>query len=126
MINVIKKRNLWFTISSITIVVGLVFIFLGGLKLGIDFTGGTLMQVTFEENRREDTSSLKTYFKIFPVVFLGKSLGNSIPTKLYRHISFLIIQERLFFPERLLRALDRQYKRNLGLQYRAQLTIPNY
>ena len=41
MYDIVGKRNLWFTISAILTIPGLIFIFLGGLRPSIDFTGGT-------------------------------------------------------------------------------------
>ena len=53
MYRIIEKKNTWFIISSIAILIGIVFISLGGLKLGIDFTGGTFMQINFLDERPE-------------------------------------------------------------------------
>lgn len=47
--NLAGKRRLWFTISLVVIVPGLISLILFGLKLGIDFTGGTLWEVRFSE-----------------------------------------------------------------------------
>lgn len=44
-----SRRKLWFTISLILIIPGLVSLILFGLKLGIDFTGGTLWEVRFDQ-----------------------------------------------------------------------------
>jgi preprotein translocase subunit SecF len=44
-----SKRKLWFTISLVVIVPGLISLLFSGLKLGIDFTGGTLWEVQFSE-----------------------------------------------------------------------------
>lgn len=44
-----SKRNLWFTISLIIIIPGLISLMFSGLKLGIDFTGGTLWEIRFEQ-----------------------------------------------------------------------------
>ena len=44
-----SKRKLWFAISLIVIVPGLISLLFSGLKLGIDFTGGTLWEVRFSE-----------------------------------------------------------------------------
>ena len=44
-----SKRKLWFIISLVVIVPGLVSLLFSGLKLGIDFTGGTLWEVRFSE-----------------------------------------------------------------------------
>ncbi|HOR86748.1 MAG TPA: protein translocase subunit SecF [Bacillota bacterium] len=39
-----KRRNLWFGISISFILIGLLFIVIKGVNLGIDFTGGTTIQ----------------------------------------------------------------------------------
>ena len=44
-----SKRKLWFTISLLVIVPGLISLLVSGLKLGIDFTGGTLWEVQFSQ-----------------------------------------------------------------------------
>src|SRR3990170_1184426 len=49
MYDVVGKRNLWFAISAILTIPGLVFIFLGGLKPSIDFTGGTEWEVRYAD-----------------------------------------------------------------------------
>jgi len=51
MYKIIQKRKYWYILSAIIIVPCLVAIFMGGLKLGIDFTGGSLIRVNFSENR---------------------------------------------------------------------------
>lgn len=49
MFHLASKRRLWFAISLIVIVPGLVSLILFGLRLGIDFTGGTLWEVRFDQ-----------------------------------------------------------------------------
>lgn len=44
-----SKRKLWFTISLVVIIPGLLALVFSGLKLGIDFTGGTLWEVRFNQ-----------------------------------------------------------------------------
>ncbi len=44
-----SKRYLWFAISLIIIIPGVVSLLLFGLKFGIDFTGGTLWEVRFSQ-----------------------------------------------------------------------------
>ena len=41
----IKNRKIYYIISTVIIVIGLVFGLVGGLNYGIDFTGGTMIQV---------------------------------------------------------------------------------
>src|SRR3990170_1326654 len=60
MYDVVGKRNLWFAISAILTIPGLLFIFLGGLKPSIDFTGGTEWEVRHadEPSAAEMTATL--------------------------------------------------------------------
>ncbi|KGG81514.1 preprotein translocase subunit SecF [Caloranaerobacter azorensis H53214] len=45
--NIIRNRNKFFLISLTIIVIGLVMAIVNGLNFGIDFTGGTLLQIDF-------------------------------------------------------------------------------
>lgn len=45
--NIIGKRKIWFTISGILILLGILSLIFWGLNLGIDFKGGTLMELDF-------------------------------------------------------------------------------
>ncbi|MDD5039819.1 MAG: protein translocase subunit SecF [Patescibacteria group bacterium] len=56
MYQIIQRRNLWFIISLCMIVPGIVAICMGGLRLGIDFTGGTLITVAFNGTRPSSQS----------------------------------------------------------------------
>ena len=48
--DIVGKMGLWFGISALVILPGLYFwVFQHGLKLGIDFTGGSLVQVQFKQ-----------------------------------------------------------------------------
>ncbi|MBA3587572.1 MAG: hypothetical protein H0W41_08045, partial [Chloroflexi bacterium] len=49
MYDIVGKRNLWFVISAILTIPGLLFIILGGLRPSIDFTGGTEWEVRYAE-----------------------------------------------------------------------------
>ena len=49
MYDVVGKRNLWFAISALLTIPGLIFIVLGGLKPAIDFTGGTEWEVRYAD-----------------------------------------------------------------------------
>lgn len=50
-ISFIKYSKVWFTISILTVVVALTALFFWGLKFGIDFTGGSLVEVSFSKAR---------------------------------------------------------------------------
>ena len=45
--NILGKRYLFFGLSLIIIIPGLIILFTGGLPLSIDFTGGSLLEVSF-------------------------------------------------------------------------------
>jgi len=51
MISIIKSRKIWFTFSSILMIASIVAIAMFGLKFGIDFTGGSLLEVEFSAAR---------------------------------------------------------------------------
>lgn len=44
----VGRRKIWFTLSAVVIGVATIMITTQGLKLGLDFTGGTLMEIRFE------------------------------------------------------------------------------
>ena len=51
MFNIIQKRKYWYILSALLIIPSVIAILLGGLKLGIDFTGGSLIRVDFVDNQ---------------------------------------------------------------------------
>jgi len=51
---IIEKRKYTFLFSGILVVASVIFISMWGLKLGIDFTGGVLMEVQFEQEVSKD------------------------------------------------------------------------
>ena len=62
MLKIVQKRKIWFAFSLILISASIAALSVWGLKLGIDFTGGTLMELSFEEktlNSQEIKDTLK-------------------------------------------------------------------
>ena len=47
--DILGKRKIWYMISSAVILIGLIFLLTSGLNLGIDFSGGTLMEFKFDK-----------------------------------------------------------------------------
>jgi preprotein translocase subunit SecF len=47
--NILGKRYLFFALSTLLIVPGLILLFAGGMPLSIDFTGGSLLEVSFSD-----------------------------------------------------------------------------
>ena len=48
----IGKRKFWYILSLLVIIPGLISLMLQGLNLGIDFAGGTIAQVKFQQEVR--------------------------------------------------------------------------
>lgn len=47
--DIVGHRKIWYTFSSIIIIAGIICMLTRGFNLGIDFTGGTLLNLEFEE-----------------------------------------------------------------------------
>lgn len=48
-IDFVSRRKLWYAISLAFIIPSIIFFAMGGLKLGIDFTGGSLFELAFDK-----------------------------------------------------------------------------
>lgn len=58
MMDIIGKKWFYFIFSGLIIVPGLIALLLWGLRPGIDFTGGTLLEVNFEKNTATSSAAL--------------------------------------------------------------------
>lgn len=56
MLNIIEKRKIWYSISGVLFVASITLLLVWGLKLGIDFTGGTLLEVAYLGERPDNGS----------------------------------------------------------------------
>ena len=63
MLRIIEKTKIWFSISLIFILIGVVFMATKGLNFGIDFKGGTKLVVEFGKdfNKAEVDEIVKKY-----------------------------------------------------------------
>jgi len=59
--NLLGKRYLFFALSAIVIIPGLILLFTGGIPLSIDFTGGSLLEVTFEGTTPQPAQVFASY-----------------------------------------------------------------
>jgi len=50
---IIRYRNVWFVFSGILVAASLIGLLMYGLKFGIDFTGGSMLEVTFTGERAD-------------------------------------------------------------------------
>lgn len=50
-LNIIKHSKLWLLLSGLVVITSIVFLFSWGLRFGLDFTGGSLLEVKFSEGQ---------------------------------------------------------------------------
>jgi preprotein translocase subunit SecF len=55
--NIVRHRYRWFAISLLIIIPGLIYLWLFGLRLGIDFSGGSLWDIRFIERTQEQLNT---------------------------------------------------------------------
>lgn len=55
-LKVIEKRKIWYSISVLIILAGIVSFFIQGFNFGIDFSGGSYVQVSFYEDASASTA----------------------------------------------------------------------
>lgn len=59
MINIVKRRYLYFAISLVVIIPGIIALLVWGLPAGIDFSGGSLIELQFNSPRPETDPMVK-------------------------------------------------------------------
>ncbi len=52
---IVGRRGWWYLVSAIVLIPGVIALLTGGIKPGIDFTGGSLLQVRFDEPPAQET-----------------------------------------------------------------------
>jgi len=60
--NILGKRYFFFAFSVLLIVPGLILLGIKGLPLSIDFTGGTLLEVSFADDTNPDTDTILSIY----------------------------------------------------------------
>ncbi|OGY85538.1 MAG: protein-export membrane protein SecF [Candidatus Kerfeldbacteria bacterium RIFOXYA2_FULL_38_24] len=68
MYNIVKTTKYWGGVSVVLVLTSLIFWFIWGLNLGIDFTGGTSMQVSFADNNRPSVTAVGDYFNSIGII----------------------------------------------------------
>jgi len=58
MIKIIDKRKIWFSISGFLVLLSIMALIIWQINLGIDFTGGSLMEVTFYSEEMPTTEQV--------------------------------------------------------------------
>ncbi|MBU1037010.1 protein translocase subunit SecF [Patescibacteria group bacterium] len=54
MYNIIQKRKIWLSLSAVLIIISILSLIFWGIKLGIDFTGGSLIELEFATERPDN------------------------------------------------------------------------
>ena len=62
MLNILGKRYIFFAISLLIIIPGLIILGINGMPLSIDFKGGTLLEVEFPANTLPSTEQVKDIY----------------------------------------------------------------
>lgn len=60
--NIIKRKHFFIWLSAILVMLGIASVAVFGFRQGIDFAGGTLWQIRFEESGGVSTGELSTFF----------------------------------------------------------------
>lgn len=110
MINILKKRYLYFTISLIIIIPGLLALIIWGLPAGIDFTGGSLLEVSFLDASHPPTEEVVQLYREFGFMDAkAQSAGDSN----------MIIRSRLLDEDdraNILAEMETRFNADVGLQ----------
>jgi len=56
---IIEKKNIFFGLSGLLVVASIVAMFVWGFNFGIDFTGGSLTEVSYGQNQRPELNAVK-------------------------------------------------------------------
>lgn len=65
MLQIVQKRYLFFGLSLLVIIPGMIALLVWGFNLAIDFTGGSLLEVHFDTGQVLDTSQVLTIYDQF-------------------------------------------------------------
>lgn len=66
--NIIAKRKIWFILSSVLMLVGILAISLGGLKPGLDFTGGSRLEISgLKDKEKIETVLRDNMFEVYSI-----------------------------------------------------------
>jgi preprotein translocase subunit SecF len=78
MIDLVGKKYWFLGVSLLVIIPGLIFIALGGLRLGIDFTGGSSWELNFDKNRVPSLTDVQNTFTSADEAYVNslKAKGN--------------------------------------------------
>lgn len=77
MLKIIEKWRIWFIISALVIIPGVYGLFAWGLNFGIDFAGGTILEVQFPESQNIEIQTIRDIFNSKDVTGAQVSMTSS-------------------------------------------------
>ena len=80
MIPFIKHRRIFYIISATLVGLSVVSIFVFGLNLGIDFTGGSMLSLTYQ-NQVPDTAKIRESLKELELAAFANPTNSDIYTR---------------------------------------------
>ena len=127
---IIEYKNLWFAISGIIIVIGMVFLIFSGLNLGIDFAGGTIINIDLHQTFEvpEIREIIDSFDKSADITYSGEDRQEVIIqtqesfTKEQRKEIFSLFQEKYDLEEKDLLSID-QVEPAIGGELKRQVFI---
>ncbi len=81
MIDLVSKKWWFLGLSLAIIIPGLIFILIGGLRPGIDFTGGSSWELNFDKNRVPNLTDVQNVMQDADARFISDLKGKANPTK---------------------------------------------
>ncbi len=69
-LNIINKTKIWYSISGLLILLSIVSLIIFGLNLGIDFTGGSMMDISFNQANRPSIKEIRESLSDFKLANL--------------------------------------------------------
>ncbi|MBU0648002.1 protein translocase subunit SecF, partial [Patescibacteria group bacterium] len=91
MLNIIGRRKLWYIISAVIIIPGLISLITNGLLLGIDFKGGTLMELEFVDQENVNTENIRQ--NLAPLELGNLIVQSSGPNKIIIRTDTLAVED---------------------------------
>ncbi len=79
--DLIKKRRIWYIISLVIIGLGLISMLFQGLNLGIDFVGGTLLDIKFDDTTTVTTADIRSILAEYNLDKVSSIVETSDPYK---------------------------------------------
>jgi len=96
---IVKYRKIWYVLSGLFVATSLFAIFAFGLKPGIDFTGGSLLEVEYTEGSRPNVSDVEAGLKELnigqPLIRLSGDNGFIIRAKDLNESEYLSVMSNL-------------------------------